>query len=337
MVRLWKSVPLFLILGLVLTACASPENTATPPPAATSAAGAGATAPAAAATSFTMCVVHNNADHPSITSIVNGMNDEGAIYGAKITYFDPANDPQKQASMIEDCISRKPNVIVVNAVDPAAVVPSIKKASDAGIPVLMQNADTNDEGHKYTKAFIGVQSYDQGYAVGEMIAKALNGTGNMVLVTGKPGQTDTVNRTAGMKAAFADAKANITILAEQPGDWSKDKALTVMQDLLTRYPNINAVFAHDDPMALGALQAIKAANRTDKIKLYGVGGFKEACAAIKNGEMGGTALQLSYLIGVYSVRAGYDLVKNRLISNKILAPTAPVTQANIDQWMSQCW
>jgi ribose transport system substrate-binding protein len=337
MVRFWKSVPLFLILGLVLTACASPENTATPPPAATSAAGAGATAPNTAATTFTMCVVHNNADHPSITALVNGMNDEAAVFGAKITYFDPANDPQKQASMIEDCISRKPNIIAVNAVDPAAVVPSIKKANDAGIPVLMQNADTNDEGHKYTKAFIGTQSFDQGYAVGQMIVKALNGTGNIVLITGKPGQTDTVNRTAGMKAAFADAKANITILAEQPGDWSKDKALTVMQDLLTRYPNIDAVFGHDDPMALGALQAIKASNRLDKIKVYGVNGNKEACTAVKNGEMGGTALQLSYLVGVYSVRAGYDLFKGRLISNKILAPTAPVTKDNIDQWIAQCW
>jgi inositol transport system substrate-binding protein len=337
MLRLWKSLPLFLVLGLVLTACASPEATATPPAAATSASGTGAAATNTAATSFTMCVVHNSADHPSITSIVNGMNDEAAIFGAKITYFDPANDPQKQASMIEDCVSRKPNVIVVNAVDPAAVVPSIKKASEAGIPVLMQNADTNDDGHKYTKAFIGVQSYDQGYAVGQMITKALNGTGNIVLVTGKPGQTDTVNRTAGMKAAFADAKANIKILAEQPADWSKDKALTVMQDLLTRYQDINAVFAHDDPMALGALQAIKAANRTDKVKLYGVGGFKEACTAIKNNEMGGTALQLSYLVGAYSVRAGYDLVKNRLTSDKILAPTAPVTKDNIDRWLSQCW
>ena len=57
---------------------------------------------------FTICVVHNNADHPSITAIVNGMNDEAAIYGAEVTYFDPAFDPQKQASMVEDCIAGSP-------------------------------------------------------------------------------------------------------------------------------------------------------------------------------------------------------------------------------------
>ena len=287
--------------------------------------------------SLEICVVHNNADHPSITAIVNGMNDEAAIYNAKVTYFDPALDPQKQVSMIEDCIARKPQVIVVNAVDPAAVVPAIKKAGEAGIPVIMQNADTTEAGHAYTKTFVGVQSYDQGFAVGQMIAKALNNKGNIVVITGKPGQTDTVNRTAGMKAAFADAKANINVLATEPADWSKDKAVTVMQDLLTRYPKIDAVFGQDDPMAIGALQAIKAAGREGEIKVYGVGGMKDACAAIKAHEMSGTAMQLSYLIGVYTVRAAYDVTHNRLVPPKILAPTAPVTQDNISQWESQCW
>ena len=284
-----------------------------------------------------ICVVHNNADHPSITALVKGMNDEGAIYGAKITYFDPALNPVKQVSMIEDCISRKPDVIVVNAVDPAAVVPALKKASEAGIPVLMQNADTTPAGHAYTKAFIGSQSYDQGYAVGQMIVKALGGKGNIVVITGKTGQTDTVNRTAGMRAAFKDAKADIDVLAVQPADWSKDKALTVMQDLLTRFPKIDAVFGQDDPMALGALEAIKAQGREKEIKVFGVNGNKEACQAIKAGDMYGTALQLSYLVGVYTVRAAYDLTQKRLVPTTILAPTAPVTPENVDTWMSQCW
>jgi ribose transport system substrate-binding protein len=295
----------------------------------------GLSVPALAA-GLNICVVHNNADHPSITALVQGMNDEGKIYGANITYFDPALDPVKQVSMIEDCISRKPDVVVVNAVDPAAVVPAIKKAHDAGIPVLMQNADTTDAGHAYTEAFIGSQSFDQGYAVGQMIVKALNGKGNIVVITGKAGQTDTVNRSAGMEAAFKDAKADINILAQQPADWSKDKAVTVMQDLLTRFPNIDAVFGHDDPTALGALQAIQAQG-DDGIKVFGVNGNKEACQAIKDGQMYGTALQLSYLVGVYTVRAAYDVTHGRLVPKQILAPTAPVTKDNIDKWMSQCW
>jgi ribose transport system substrate-binding protein len=291
----------------------------------------------AAAKAPSICVVHNNADHPSITALVKGMEDEAKIFGATVTAFDPALDPLKQVSMIEDCIARKADVVVVNAVDPAAVVPAIKKASEAGVPVLMQNADTNEAGHAYSKSFIGSQSYDQGYAVGQMIAKALGNKGNVVVITGKAGQTDTVNRTDGMQAAFKDAKADIKVLAVQPADWSKDKALTVMQDLLTRYPKIDAVFGQDDPMALGALEAIKATGREKEIKVFGVNGNKEACNAIKNGEMYGTALQLSYLVGVYTVRAAYDLVNGRLVPQKILAPTAPVTPETVDVWMAQCW
>jgi ribose transport system substrate-binding protein len=299
-------------------------------------AGAGVAA-AADGGQLDICVIHNSADHPSITAVVEGMNDEAAIYGAKVTAFDPAMDPQKQAAMIEDCIARKPGAIAINAVDPATVVPGIRKAAEAGIPVVMQNADTTEQGRAYTKAFIGSQSYDQGFAVGQMIVKALGGKGNVVVITGKPGQTDTVNRTEGMKAAFSDAKADIDVLATQPADWSKDKALTVMQDLLTRYPQIDAVFGQDDPMALGALEAIKAQGMGGQVKVFGVNGNKEACAAVKNGEMAGTALQLSYLVGVYTVRAAYDLTHNRLVPSKILAPTAPVTPETVAEWEKQCW
>ena len=285
---------------------------------------------------FSICVVHNNADHPSITAIVNGMNDEGAIYDAEITYFDPAFDPQKQVSMVEDCIARQADVVAVNAVDPAAVVQVLKKASEAGIPVIMQNADTNDEGHAYTRTFVGSQSYDQGYAVGQMIAKASGGKGKMVIITGKPGQFDVVQRTEGVKKALADSGASIEILAEEPADWSKDKALTVMQDLLTRHPDIDLVFGQDDPMALGALQAIEAAG-VDGIKVFGVNGNKDACDAIKAGEMYGTAMQLSYMVGVYTVRAAYDIVEGRQVPAKILAPTAPVTPDNVAELEAQCW
>jgi ribose transport system substrate-binding protein len=296
----------------------------------------GTIAPTARAqTTLTIGVVHNNADHPSITAIVKGMDDEAKIYGAKIVYLDPAFDPQKQATMIEDLIAQKVDVIVVNAVDPAAVVPSIKKASEAGIPVITQNADTNEEGHQYTRTFVGSDSVIQGEAVGKMIRDALGGKGNVVILSGKPGQTDVVNRIAGFETAIKGSE--IKVLDTQPAEWSKDKALTITQDLLTRYQNIDAIFALDDPMALGALEAVKAANRLDKIKIFGVNGNKEACEAVKSGEMGGTALQLSYMVGVYSVRAAYDVKVGRIVPDVIKAPTAGITKDNVDQWMKDCW
>ncbi len=283
-------------------------------------------------------VIHNNADHPSITAIVKGMNDEGKIYNARITYFDPAFDPQKQATMIADAIARRPDVIVVNAVDPTAVIQPIKKAYDAGIPVITQNANVAPAGYKYIRTFVGSQSYDQGYAVGKMMVARLGKTANVIFIGGKAGQTDYVNRVQGAKDAWKDGGVSYKVLADQPADWSQDKALALMQDLLTRYPKgIDAVYAVDDPMALGALKAITAAGREKEIAVFGTNGNVEACKAIKAGTMAGTALQMSYLVGVYTVRAAYDIKMGRILPDKILAPTAPVTPANIDQWMSSCW
>lgn len=320
-----------VVLVLAITACTIP----TAPTASPQTADQGS--PAAKA--LEICVVHNNADHPSITAIVQGMNDEAKTFNANVTYFDPAFDPQKQASMIEDCISRKADVIVVNAVDPTAVIAPIKKAFDAGIPVLTQNANVAPEGQQYIRAFVGSQSYDQGFAVGKMMVEKLGDkNAKVVFIGGKPGQTDYVNRVQGAQDAWAAAGKTYEVVADQPAEWSKDKAMAVMQDLLTRNPDgIDAVYAVDDPMAIGALQAIKAAGREKDIAVYGTNGNVDACTAIKNGEMAGTALQMSYLVGVYAVRAAYDVHTGRLVADMILAPTAPVTQQNIGEWESKCW
>jgi ABC-type sugar transport system substrate-binding protein len=285
---------------------------------------------------FALCVIHNMADHPSIAAVVNGMNDEGPLFGAQITYFDPAFDPQKQVSMIEDCIARKSDVIAVNAVDPAAVVPALKKASDAKIPIIMHNADTNDAGRAYTKTYVGVKSYDQGQAMGKRLVADFNGKADILVLTGKPGQTDTVNRWEGAAAAFKEANATINVLASEPADWSKDKAITVMQDLITRHPKFDAVLAQDDGMALGAVQALKASG-VEGVKVYGVGAYKEACDAIKNKDMEATALHPSYLVGVYTVRAAYDTLHGRYLPTEILAPTGAIDANNLSQFASLCW
>jgi ribose transport system substrate-binding protein len=285
---------------------------------------------------LTFGVVVNNADHPSITAMSQGMQDEAAIYGVKLVILDPAFDPQKQVSMIDNLIAQGVDALLVNAVDPAAVVPSLKKASEAGIPVIMNNADTNEEGHQYTETFVTTDTYGQGFAVGEAIKAVMEPNSKMAIISGKPGQSGVAERIQGAKDALEGT--GIEFIAEQPAEWSKDKALTVMQDFLTRYPDLNGVYALDDPMALGALQAIKAAGRDDLLgKVFGVNGNKEACDAIANGEMGGTALQLSYLVGVYSIRAAWDVTHDRIVDDVIAAPTVGLTKDNLAQWESQCW
>ena len=249
--------------------------------------------------------------------------------------LDPAYDPAKQASMIEDLIIQKADVMLINTVDPTAVIASIKKCVEAGIPVVMHNANCALEGRKYTETFVGSDYFAQGYTVGKLVVEETGGKGNVVLITGKPGQIGSDERIRGIKKTFEGT--NLKIIASQTAEWMKDKALIVMEDFLTRYPKIDVVIGIDDPMALGALQAIKAAGRLKEIKIFGVNGNKEALDAIKAGEMQGTALQLSYLVGVYSLRAAYDVAVGRLVPKRINAPQAGVSPKNVDQWYKYGW
>ncbi|MBW7885020.1 MAG: sugar ABC transporter substrate-binding protein [Caldilineaceae bacterium] len=301
---------------------------------------AGQGAAAEAGPRYSFCVIHNNADHPSITAIVAGMQDEAAAYGdIDLTFYDPAFDPQRQVDQIDDCIALQPNVITVNAVDPAAVVAGLKKAQDAGIPLIMHNADTTEEGRQYSLSYVGAPAIAQGRAVGKAMVESLPDGAKGVVIIGKPGQTDVVLRLQGVRESIDASGKNIEFLDEQPANWMADQALTVMQDFLTRYPSpeVNFVLALDDPMALGALEAIKASGRLDEIKLFGFNGNKEACEAIKNGEMEATALSLSYLTGVYTLRTMRDVALGRLVASNIDSPTTAVTPATVDQWLSTCW
>jgi ABC-type sugar transport system substrate-binding protein len=339
-VRVLSLTLLLLLAGvMVLAGC----QLVTPTPAAPQE-GAGAAAPEQAAApqegaGYHFCVIHNNADHPSITAIVEGMQDEASAYGIELTFYDPAFDPQKQVDMIEDCIALQADVIMVNAVDPTAVVAGLQKANEAGIPVVMHNADTSEEGQQYSETYVGAPAIAQGRAVGQAMVEALPDGAKGVVIIGKPGQTDVILRRQGVDEAIAAAGKDIQFMDEQPADWLPDKALTVMQDFLTRYPSgeIDFLLALDDPMALGAMEAIKAADRLDEIQIYGFNGNTEACQAIKNGEMGATALSLSYLTGVYTIRAGYDVMQGRLLPDTIDSPTTAVTAENIDEWLPQCW
>lgn len=318
----------------VLSACG---GAASPTGSAPAASGAPAsTTPGASADRLRLCVVHNNADHPSIQSGIKGFQDEAKFYPVDISFYDPALDPQKQVSMIMDCIAQKFDVIAVNAVDAAAVVPALKAANDAGIPIIMHNADTNDAGREFSATFVTTDTYSQGVAVGQSIKAVMPKDAKMVIISGIPGQSGIQDRIDGAVEALAGT--GITFVETQFGEWSKDKALQVMQSFLVKYPDIQGVYGLDDEMALGALQAIKAAGKEGQIQAFGVNGQKEVCDMIKAGTFGGTALQSTYMVGVNTVRAAWDITHTRVFPTPIwIVPTIGLTKNNIDTYYDLCW
>ncbi|XEQ91250.1 Ribose import binding protein RbsB [Sporomusa carbonis] len=160
---------------------------------------------------------------------------------------------------IENLIQQKVSVIIVNPVDSKAIVPAIEAANKANIPVI--TVDRGAAGGKVISA-IASDNVAGGKMAGQLIVDKLGGKGKVVELEGIPGTSAANDRGKGFNEAIKTA-TGIAVVAKQPADFDRAKGMKVMENILQANPEINAVFAHNDEMALGALEAIKAAKRTN--------------------------------------------------------------------------
>jgi ribose transport system substrate-binding protein len=226
---------------------------------------------------------------PYVSNFTNLLNQAGI----STFMFDAKFDAQLQASQMDDAIAMRPNAIVLFAADSQAMAPGIKKAHDAGIPVIMSNNKPVPESEKYTAMYVGPDYYSQAQLAGEMISEHLNKKGKIVIIEGLAGQEAQINRTKGLVDKFKELGANIEILAKQTAGWRKDLAVQVMQDFITRYGDeIEAVYAQDDTMGIGAAIAMEEAGyEPGTIPIFGIGGSREGLKAVADGVMFGTVMQ----------------------------------------------
>lgn len=246
---------------------------------------------------------------------------------AKVTALSTKYDLNTQVGQIENFIANKVDLILVNAVDPKAIAPVVKKARAAGIVVVA--VDVSAEGADYT-----VMSDNIGAGVNacEYIAKKLNNKGNVVIVNGPP-VSSVVDRVAGCKKVFA--KTQIKVLSDnQDAKGSRDGGMAVMQDLLTANPKIDAVFAINDPTAIGAELAIKQAKRTG-IFITAVDGAPDAVVALKDPAslLEGSSAQNPYAMANEGVKIGYDIMNGKKPNEAVkLLPVPLVTKANLKDY-----
>jgi ribose transport system substrate-binding protein len=245
----------------------------------------------------------------------------------KVTALSTKYDLNTQVGQIENFIANKVDLILVNAVDPKAIAPVIKKARDAGIVVVA--VDVSAEGADYT---VMSDNIGAGANACEYISKKLNGKGNVVIVNGPP-VSSVVDRVAGCKKVFA--KTQIKVLSDnQDAKGSRDGGMAVMQDLLTANPKIDAVFAINDPTAIGAELAIKQAKRTG-IFITAVDGAPDAVVALKDPAslLEGSSAQNPYAMANEGVKVGYDILNGKKPAAKVkLLPVPLVTKANLKDY-----
>ena len=246
---------------------------------------------------------------------------------AKVTALSTKYDLNTQVGQIENFIANKVDLILVNAVDPKAIAPVLKKARNAGIVVVA--VDVGAEGADYTVMSDNVAA---GANACDYIAKKLNNKGNVVIVNGPP-VTSVVDRVTGCKQVLA--KTQIKVLSDnQDAKGSRDGGMAVMQDLLTANPKIDAVFAINDPTGIGAELAIKQAKR-EGIFITAVDGAPDAQVALKTPGtiFEGSSAQNPYAMASDGVKIGYDIMNGKKpASNVTLLPVPLITKANLKDY-----
>lgn len=239
-----------------------------------------------------------------------------------------AADPNKQANDVDDLIAQDVDVIVMLPIESAALTPVGQKVKDAGIPLVIVDRELENDA-----ATVVVKGDNEGIGVnaGKYFVEKLNGKGKIVEISGPPSSV-TEQRGAGFKEAV-EAADGLEIIASQSGDFSTEKSLEVMENILQANPEIDAVFTQDDGMALGVLQAIKEAGRTDIQFVTGAGGAKEVFEDIQNeGLMTATFLYSPTMVED-AVQIAADIAKgNDPAESMVVKEATQVTKENVDEF-----
>lgn len=276
-----------------------------------------ALASSAAAATPTIGLSISTLNNPFFVDLKSGA--EAAAKGkANLIVLDAQNKPDKQVSDLEDLITRRVSVIVVNATDSDAIVPAIKKANAARIPVITVDRRVNGGQLAYHIASDNVAG---GKLAAQYVSKLLGGKGNVVELQGIPGESGTRDRGAGFNSVVKTTPG-LKVVAAQAADFDRAKGLTVMENILQAQPRIDAVFAHNDEMILGAMQAVKASGR--KIILVGFDAIDDAVKAVKSGSINATVAQQPKLIGQMGITKALDLIRTGKVPAKtqnIVIPT----------------
>ena len=249
--------------------------------------------------------------------------------GMKVSVTDGQGDASIQSGQVDQLVSQGIKVLIISPLDAKALKGAVDRAMKAGVKVIAadRNVDTTVD------TYIGSDNVEAGVVSGQNIVKVLGSDAKIVELAGSLGASPTIARGDGLRTGLKDS--NVKIVASQTADYDQAKGLSVMQDLLQKYPvgSINGVYTHNDQMAFGAIQALKEAGRDKDIKVFSIDGEEKALTDIKNGSMAAT---VGYpLVTKESVIAAAKLCSGEPIDKRIKLDSTLITKANVEQYVGK--
>ena len=242
-------------------------------------------------------------------------------------------DVEKQMQIMENMITKKVDAILISPSGSKEIVPAIKKANEAGIPVLILDTKVDAEAAKAedvtTATFIGSDNYNGGQIAAEYMIEKLNGNGQIAVIEGIAGHETSDARIGGFVDKIKEKAPDIEIAAQQTAQWERDKGYDVFQNMLTANPDIKGLFAASDLMALGAVEAIAQAGKTGEIAVIGFDATDDAKTAIQEGSMDGSVAQYASEMGRLGVEKAVELLNGQSIENYIPTKVELITKDNL--------
>ena len=261
-------------------------------------------------------------NNPFFVDLKDGAEAMAEEMGVEIETVDAQNDAAAQLSSVEDLLIKQIDALIVNPVDGNAVVSAITAANDAGVPVI--TVDRGAEGGDVV-SHIASDNVAGGEMAGDFIAEQLGEEAKVVELQGIPGTSAARDRGKGFNQAM-DKYPGMEVIARQPAGFDRAEGMTVMENILQGNPEIDAVFAHNDNMALGAMEAIAAAGRSDEIMIVGFDAIDDAREAVKEGEMAATVAQKPGLMGEMAVETAIKVVNGEEVEEYTPVPLELITE-----------
>lgn len=251
------------------------------------------------------------------------------LAGGECIVVDSQNKISKQVADIEDLLTQNIDILVINPVDDAGIGVAITAANNANVPVV--TIDRNG-GSGIITAKVGSDNYQAGFDAGEYCAKVMNGKGEVAQIMGMAGGADVRDRGNGFRDAIKKYP-DMEIVFEQHGDWDTAKSQALTEDILTSHPNVQCIWAHADAMIMGAVNALRAANKLDKVTTIGMGMYGGGPESIKAGELTASWYMWPEKIGSTAGEVVAKIHNGEEVDDFIRTPLDFVTKDNIDKYL----
>lgn len=235
---------------------------------------------------------------------------------------------EKQTRDVEDLIARRVDLIMVCPHQSDALVPALKRVVSSGIPFMAFDRQVAKSLIPDSVTYVGMDYVEKGTWGGKLTVEAMGGKGNLVIIQGVQGSASNIDNFKGFRSVI-EKNPDIKVISDQVGNYQREQAITVMENILQAHEDIDFVFAENDEMGFGALAAIKAANRQNQIKVGSMDGQKEAIKAVIDGEMAFTVKMPIFF--PEALDEAVDILEGKKVEKEILLPSVPITKKNAEE------